>query len=182
MAIFISPRKPSKMQMRRKSSKPSNGLNRLVYRLCMESILMKRSIIIIRPVSRSESGLNKQDLTFSKTVMARYGITTSCYKSYRFILRIKQRLTMRAPGKDHPGTPHPIPDSLRRGHTCTRFRIAEQFVATRASGAVQVWSWALRVRVFRQVSWLEVGSIKVVLSRPAPPDRACRDHQYPYGA
>src|SRR5687767_5520818 len=97
MAIFISPRKPSKMQMRRKSSKPSNGLNRLVYRLCMESILMKRSIIIIRPGSRSEIGLNKQDLKFSQTVMARYGTTTSCYESYRFIQRLKQRLTRRAP-------------------------------------------------------------------------------------
>src|ERR671924_581286 len=32
-------------------------------------------------------------------------------------------------------------------------------------------------RVFRQFAWLEVGSVKVALSRPAPPDRACRDHQ-----
>ena len=83
--------------MRRKSNKPSNGLSRLVYPLCMESILMKRSIIIIRPVSRSESGLNKQDLKFSKTVMVRYGTITSCYERFRFIQRIKQRLTQRAP-------------------------------------------------------------------------------------
>ena len=38
------------------------------------------------------------------------------------------------------------------------------------------------VRVFGQFAWLEVGSVKMVLSRPAPPDRACRDHQYPEGA
>jgi hypothetical protein len=32
------------------------------------------------------------------------------------------------------------------------------------------------VRVFRQFAWLEVGSGKMAFSRPAPPDRACRDH------
>ena len=37
-------------------------------------------------------------------------------------------------------------------------------------------------RVFRHFAWLEVGSVKMALSRPTPPDRACRDHQYPYGA
>jgi hypothetical protein len=33
------------------------------------------------------------------------------------------------------------------------------------------------LRVFRQFAWLGVGSVKVAFSRPAPPDRACRDHQ-----
>jgi len=31
-------------------------------------------------------------------------------------------------------------------------------------------------RVFEQFAWLEVGSVKMALPRPAPPDRACRDH------
>jgi hypothetical protein len=35
------------------------------------------------------------------------------------------------------------------------------------------------LRAVKQFAWLEVGSGKVELSRPAPPDRACRDHQYP---
>ena len=38
------------------------------------------------------------------------------------------------------------------------------------------------LRVFTQLSWLGVGSVKVASSRPTPPDRACRDHQYPEGA
>jgi hypothetical protein len=33
------------------------------------------------------------------------------------------------------------------------------------------------LRAVKQFAWLEVGSGKVALSRPAPPDRACRDHQ-----
>ena len=41
------------------------------------------------------------------------------------------------------------------------------------------WTAARRdsVRVFKQFAWLEVGSDKIALSVPAPPDRACRDHQ-----
>ena len=33
------------------------------------------------------------------------------------------------------------------------------------------------LRVFRQFAWLGVDSGKMALSRPTPPDRACRDHQ-----
>jgi hypothetical protein len=32
-------------------------------------------------------------------------------------------------------------------------------------------------RVFKHFAWLEVCSVKIALPRPAPPDRACRDHQ-----
>jgi hypothetical protein len=38
------------------------------------------------------------------------------------------------------------------------------------------------VRVFKHFPGLGVDSDKMALSRPAPPDRACRDHQYPVGA
>ena len=39
-----------------------------------------------------------------------------------------------------------------------------------------------RPRVSKPFVWLEADSVKVALSRPTPPDRACRDHQYPEGA
>ena len=54
---------------------------------------------------------------------------------------------------------HPIPGKERRGH----------------GGGTAVLGDG--VRVFRQFAWLEVGSGKMALSRPTPPDRACRDHQ-----
>ena len=61
--------------------------------------------------------------------------------------------TQRAPGEDHPGTSHPNPGKVRRG---------------RGGGSL---------RVFKHFTWLEVASVKAALSRPTPPDRACRDHQ-----
>jgi ubiquinone/menaquinone biosynthesis C-methylase UbiE len=62
----------------KKSSKPSKELNKLGYRLFMESGQTKVSIIIFRPINRSRSGLNKQYLKFSKKGMGRY-ITTICW-------------------------------------------------------------------------------------------------------
>jgi hypothetical protein len=52
MVTFISRRKPSKMQMRMESGRPSNDFSKPGYPLFMESGRMKMSIITIRPVNR----------------------------------------------------------------------------------------------------------------------------------
>ena len=50
----------------------------------------------------------------------------------------------------------PIPDKVRRGHTGTA-RFARQIECRCGGGSL---------RVFRQYTWLEVGSVKMALSRP----------------
>ena len=64
-------------------------------------------------------------------------------------------------------------------NACTRSPAtnAGATLAPHASAGVVVERFA--VRVFEQFAWLEADSVKLALSRPTPPDRACRDHQYP---
>lgn len=65
MVTYISLPKQSKLQqMRTRSSKPSRKLKKLGYRLCMESGRTNLSIITIRLINRSRSGLKKWDLNF----------------------------------------------------------------------------------------------------------------------
>jgi hypothetical protein len=92
----------------------------------------------------------------------------SVYASTLIVKKQKTCLTTRpgtAPGsctpENAPGRRGPIPDEERRGHTCT----AANAVRCTCGGGTAVLGDG--VRVFRHFMWLEAGSVKMALPRPA---------------
>ena len=86
----------------------------------------------------------------------------------------KERANTTCTGEDHPGTSHPIPGKVRRAVV-----VGSPAPMRRGGRRSHLNAPSPNRGVFRPFAWLEAGSVKVASPRPAPPDRACRDHQYP---